>query len=62
MSETTEPPSGVDLIKAALAGAQARAKGAEVTTCPYRPDAPVQRERLLASLWINGYNRGASDS
>lgn len=57
MSETTEPPSGADLIRAAQAGARARAEGAEVTTCPYRPDAPTQRERLLASLWINGYNR-----
>ena len=57
MSETPAPPSGADLIRAAQAGAQARAEGAEVTVCPYHPSAPTQRERLLAALWINGYNR-----
>lgn len=57
MTEPTAPPSGADLIRAAQAGARARAEGAEVTACPHRPDAPTQRERLLAALWINGYNR-----
>ncbi|MFB8763830.1 Rmf/CrpP fold protein [Nocardiopsis alba] len=62
MSEptTVEPPSGADMIRAAQAGARAAAAGAEVIVCPHRPDSPVQRERALASMWLNGYNRASA--
>lgn len=53
----TATTGAVDAVRAHRAGRAAAQAGQPATACPYDPQADTAEVRVLAKMWLRGYDR-----